>query len=160
MFLLSIGHKIKPNDSKLYKISLIKSLFRLGVILMKLKRKETFRFQFEEPIECFFRIIKIENKEISSKVGKGNIYDISAGGLKLSTPFYLALENKKIEIEISFSLNDEKLTVTGLLVWAKEFANQHSYGLKLTINDSLQRRLIEELKTYSKGIAYIKKKSD
>lgn len=125
---------------------------------MRFKRHETFRFQFEEPVACFFQIKKVENKEITSKIGEANIYDISEGGLNLTTPLHISLEVKNIEIEISFKLNKEELKVTGILIWSKNMYTHYSYGVQFTIENSIRKKLIEELKIYSKGIAVIKKK--
>lgn len=126
---------------------------------MRYRRNETFRYQFENPVVCTFRILKVDNKELTSKAGEANIYDISEGGLKLTSPLYIPLENKEIEIEILFKLNQDELKLTGILVWRKDNVNSlYSYGVQFTIDESTQKTLIQELKTYSKGVALIKKK--
>lgn len=125
---------------------------------MRYRRQESFRYQFEEPIACTFRILKVENKERVSNIGEAYIYDISEGGVKLTTSLNVTLDNKKIEIEISFRLNEEELFLTGLLVWKKNHINDFSYGVHFTIDEKVKRQLIEELKIFSKGIALIKRK--
>ncbi|OIJ20699.1 hypothetical protein BKP45_08630 [Anaerobacillus alkalidiazotrophicus] len=125
---------------------------------MRFRREDTFRYQFEEPVECNFRIIKVEKKDFTSKSGKAQIYDISEGGLKLTIPLDIPLKGKNIEIEVSFKLNEEDLKVTGILIWSKNMYTHYSYGVQFTIDHSLRKKLIEELKVYSKGIAVIKKK--
>lgn len=128
---------------------------------MKFRRQETFRYQFENPINCLFRILKVDSKELTSKIGKAYVNDISEGGIKISSPLSIPLENKVIEIELIFKLNQEDLILTGTLAWRKDhFNNQYSYGVQLTIDESLKKQLIQELKIYSKGIALIKKKND
>lgn len=125
---------------------------------MRYRRQESFRYQFEEPIACTFRILKVEDKERVSNIGNAYVYDISEGGVKLTTPLNVSLDNMKIEIEISFRLNEEELLLTGLLVWKKNHKNDFSYGVHFTIDEKLKRQLIEELKIFSKGIALIKRK--
>lgn len=125
---------------------------------MKYRRHETFRYQFEEPIVCTFRILKVENKERVSSIGDAWIFDISEGGLKLTTPLNIPLDNKLIEIEITFKLNETELLLTGILLWKKSHRKDYSYGVQFTIDEKLKRNLIEELKIYSKGIVLIKKK--
>ncbi len=126
---------------------------------MKFRRQETFRYQFENPVNCLFRILKVDSKELTSKIGKAYVNDISEGGIKISSPLSIPLENKVIEIELTFKLNQEDLVLTGTLAWRKDnFNNQYSYGVQFTIDESLKKQLIQELKIYTKGIALIKKK--
>ncbi|MBY0121777.1 PilZ domain-containing protein [Bacillus sp. S/N-304-OC-R1] len=125
---------------------------------MRYRRQESFRYQFEEPVACTFRILKVESKERLSNTGNAYVYDISEGGVKLTTPLNLSIDNKKIEIEISFRLNEAELLLTGILVWKKNHINDYSYGVHFTIDEKLKRKLIEELKIFSRGIAFIKRK--
>ena len=125
---------------------------------MRYRRDETFRYQFEVPIPCEFRVVKIDHVEKKSKVGTASIIDISQRGLKIATLLNIPFEKKIVEIEITFTLNSTPLIVIGELLWKKESAKNYTYGVKLTIDQSLQKELVEELKIYSKGIAVIKKK--
>lgn len=125
---------------------------------MRYRRQEAFRYQFESPVVCTFRIIKVEGKERVSNLGDAHIFDISEGGLKLITPFNLPLEKKQIEIEVDLTLNKTNLLLTGILVWKKEYKNDYSYGIHFTIDEQLQKQLIQELKIFSRGTALIRDK--
>ncbi|WP_096201734.1 PilZ domain-containing protein [Bacillus sp. FJAT-45350] len=123
---------------------------------MRYRRQDGFRYQFEEPVACSFRILKVGNKDVQSKPGKASIYDLSEGGLKLTTPISIPL-NQEIKVEVVFILNNNELKITGLLAWKKEnISGDYSYGVDFISDKVLQRQMIEELKIYSKGIAVVK----
>lgn len=114
------------------------------------RRKEGFRYPFEPPLSCSFQIIKIDHIEKESAIGQAQIADISPNGFKLLAPLNIPIENRAIEIKIRFIINTESLTLTGRLIVKYKEYNGFSYGAKLTINEPLQRKLIDELKMYAK----------
>ncbi|RXI96424.1 PilZ domain-containing protein [Anaerobacillus alkaliphilus] len=120
---------------------------------MRYRRQDTFRYRFEEPIACTFKIIRVGEQEFNSKLGSAQIDDISDGGLKLSTSFTLPVTHRNIEIEITFKLNEEEIKLTGNVLWVKN----SSYGVQFTIDDSSRKQLIEELKLYSRGVVFIRR---
>ena len=125
------------------------------------RREEPFRYEFEHPIEASFKIIKVNDKDIESKTGHSNILDISPNGLKLITKFDLQVEeNKKIEIQTTFTLNSNPITLPGFLMWQNfDYVHQkYMYGVQFDINEHERQSLIDELKLYAKGIAVIKNK--
>lgn len=115
---------------------------------MRYKRQETFRYVFGTPIECEFTIINVNGKQVDSKPGKAKIYDLSPGGLKVSTQFNLLSQKNKLEVEIRFSLMEENV-VRGEIIW-QDFSseNHYYYGVYLFIDEEKKSKLIKELKNY------------
>ncbi|WP_226035134.1 PilZ domain-containing protein [Aquibacillus saliphilus] len=114
---------------------------------MRYKRQESLRFEFGTPVECEFKITRVNDKQYNSKQGKALIHDISPGGLKISTEFDLHSSENKIEVEISFLLVSNK-SIVGEIVWKKKKLN-YFYGIDLLIDEESSQELIKELKTYS-----------
>lgn len=126
---------------------------------MKYKREETFRYEFGTPVNCHYRVIKIQEELKQSNKAEGKILDISLSGMKLETNLDFPLNTHQIEIEITFTLENE-ITLTGLLIWRKQNPNQNfSYGIELRENEEIQQILLNELKQYSKIKAEHKKKA-
>jgi hypothetical protein len=117
---------------------------------MNYKREEAFRYEFQEPLFCTFRIMRINNVKRKSNYGQAKIHDISPNGLKMSISLNIPLEEQSVEIEIEFLLNNTSITLTGELIWKKKDINIYSYGVKFTISDSLKNHFVNEIKFHSK----------
>ncbi len=116
---------------------------------MRYKREETFRYEFKKPIECAFNIFKANGTKMYMNPGKARIYDISHGGLKISTGLNLRSNENKIEVEISFSLISSH-KVAGEIVWQNSDKDgEYFYGIDLDLKTVNSLELIEELKHYS-----------
>lgn len=128
---------------------------------MRSKRSEYFRFEFDQPIDATIRIIEVNGTEKISKPAKAKIKDLSPHGMKLLTNLNFILEYiDSLKIEIDFSLNeDSPITATGSLVWQKEEFCGYSYGIKLESTEDGEKKIIEELKKFSKQTVYIKRKN-
>lgn len=116
---------------------------------MKYKRGESFRFQFNEGLECLIKIISIDGSPIDSKLAEGLILDISPTGLKLSSSLDFPT-NKPVVFFVEFALNDQQIKVSADLVWKKNVGNGYHYGLKQHGTKEDTRLLIDELKKYVK----------
>lgn len=127
---------------------------------MRSKRSEYFRFEFEQPIEATLRIIEINGAEKSSKPADATIKDLSPHGMKLFTNLNFQLDYvDSIKVEVHFSLNENcPLFVSGLFVWQKKELQGFSYGIQIEATEEREKRIIEELKKYSKQKVYIKEK--
>lgn len=118
---------------------------------MKYKREELFRYTFEKPIPALFQIQKIDEDSVTTSKGEARIIDISPEGIKLSSKLNIPhIDDKSIQLSISFDLNGENIHFEGAIVWKKEVADANEYGIDLVIEDTAKRNLIEQLKIHSK----------
>lgn len=126
---------------------------------MIFRRQESFRYTFNTPIDCLFKIIKVDDSPINTDFGKGQIIDISPNGLKMMTLLNLSPSLKKIEVEVHFSINNNPYEVLGVLQWQKkEFSKgQYSYGIKLETNEDTASRIVDGLKKHAEN--YMKSKN-
>lgn len=113
-------------------------------------RKEGFRYEFGIPMDCNFEVISIDERKMESSWGTAKLLNISPHGLKISSHLDLPVAMKKIGVKISFTIVDEELTVNGQLVWQKKVGKTFTYGVKLDQNEQKERKIIEELKRYTK----------
>lgn len=119
---------------------------------MVYRRNESFRYKFNKPIQCQFKITRIDDQIINSDLGAGQILDISPTGIKLLSPLNMTPQNKEIEIEIHFSLDDQTFELPGLLLWQKkDFNNEFSYGVKLEITAEIEHQVVEQLKDHARN---------
>lgn len=116
------------------------------------RRNEGFRYTFNEPIDCSFKIIKIDHKQISSEFGHGNIIDISPSGLKFITTLDLSPSRKEVEVEIHFSIDGVPFVMPGVIIWQKKgYHNDFSYGVKLEASHEVADQIIEQLKIHARN---------
>ncbi|WP_458413646.1 PilZ domain-containing protein [Schinkia sp. CFF1] len=118
---------------------------------MKFRRQESFRYTFNSPIDCLFRIIKIDDDSKSSEFGKGQIIDISPSGLKMLSSLNLSPSHKKIEIEVRFTIDNRPYEIPGMILWQKRdfLKNEYSYGIKLDSSEEISSTIIESLKKHA-----------
>lgn len=114
---------------------------------LRFKRNESFRFEFGEPVACEFKIVTAKTE---SNPGNGGILDISPKGLKLFISFNLPIE-KKLKVQITFTLNESPLTINGFPIWKKKaVSGGFLYGIQLENSKDVEKQLIEELKQFAK----------
>lgn len=117
------------------------------------KRKEPFRYTFEQPIDCLFEITGVNEEEVSSSKGKAQIINLSPHGIKLITSLEIPLMNdKSVFLTISFKLNEKTIAATGEIVWMKRRAKKYEYGLDLNESVETENLIIEQLKLYTKHL--------
>ncbi|MGO4888395.1 PilZ domain-containing protein [Anaerobacillus sp. MEB173] len=115
---------------------------------MRYKRAETFRYEFGRPLECEFKIIKINGGDKASNPGKAKLHDISPSGLKISTNLNLLCHKNEVELEVQFTLFS-CFVVRGKIVWQKlDRYGEYFYGVNLFIDDKGKDELINDLKNY------------
>lgn len=118
---------------------------------MRYKREEYFRYNFGEPIPALFKIEKIDGHSVESSYGEADIRDLSPGGLKIATMLKIHdIKRKDIQISARFKLNDEELTIQGIIVWSKDGVNTVEYGIEFVPDQNVAESLIKQLKVYSK----------
>ncbi|MCQ5365567.1 PilZ domain-containing protein [Anoxybacillus salavatliensis] len=118
---------------------------------MRFKRQEPFRYQFDQPIPCTFRIIRIGEREVETDKGAAEIHDISPRGIRMETKLHLPIDSAKgeMEVELQFTIVDQPITVRGVVIWKKTYANEFQYGISLEISKQEEMQLIGEIKRYA-----------
>ena len=126
---------------------------------MIFRRQESFRYTFNEPIDCLFKLAKIDDTPLNSEFGKGQIIDISPSGLKMMTTLNLSPSLKKIEIEIQFSIDDSPFQIVGVVQWQKKdfLKNGYLYGVKLDSTEDIEASIIRGLKKHAEKSLHAKK---
>jgi hypothetical protein len=118
---------------------------------MLYKRDEPFRFTFGNPIDATFKILKINEISGLTKEGKAVIMDLSPNGVKLSSTLDLPITEKQFLLEISFTLNTEKMTMMAEPKWKKRAPHSSFiYGMVGLDDDETKKIIIEELKEYAR----------
>ncbi|MBU9722389.1 MULTISPECIES: PilZ domain-containing protein [Bacillaceae] len=115
---------------------------------MRYKREETFRYEFGQPLDCVYRILRVNGVSEETKHGNGKLFDISPTGIKLQSPLDLQSSKNEVDVELCFTLVAEH-TVTGKIVWQK-LANvgQYFYGIDLEIPTEVKEHIIHDLKEF------------
>lgn len=123
---------------------------------MHYKRKSYFRYTFKEPLSAFFQISTVDSKPVHTSDGEATLENISPEGAKLTSVLNIPeINDKTIELTISFHLNDKEFKFNGKIVWRKQLGNTYNYGIEFSEDESAKSRLIEQLKIYSKKVKQI-----
>lgn len=117
---------------------------------MRYKRDEPFRFQFQRPISCIFKILKNNQQSFISKAGSAEIMDISPHGLRFQTLFDLPVGELNYFLEISFVINRNEIRIIGKPVWKKTDGKNYTYGVHVMEDEVTQQVIIQELKEFAK----------
>lgn len=112
------------------------------------KREESFRFQFQEPIEAVFVLTKEGIK--SSKKGKALILDISPNGIKFSSTLDLPANDRDLLLTLEFKLNDKDISFPGHLIWKKKTHTDLFYGFQGILDKEIESYIVDALKQYVK----------
>ncbi|MGX8236366.1 PilZ domain-containing protein [Exiguobacterium undae] len=111
---------------------------------MKIKRNESFRYQFTEPITGEFYLVKEGRR---TPAGLMKIHNISPSGIAIATPLKLPLtRSTSIVVEFSLLSGTEPLKLTGRILHEKMVAAQRLYGLHLETTKEEQQQIIEAIK--------------
>lgn len=124
--------------------------------ILKFRRSDSFRYEFEETISCNLKIISINGTPYESDFITGTLIDVSPNGFKLYTTFDIPI-NKDVIVFVEFTINNQPLTFSATLVWKRDVGNGYHYGLKHHGNKEDVSLLVETLKTYAKEYTMKKK---
>lgn len=115
---------------------------------MNFKRKESFRYAFEEPIGATFKVMQNGSYlEMRDNLHPCYIADISPRGMKLySTTNLEPLLNDLLTLEINFVLDVVSLTGVGRIVWSKPYGKGCYYGISICEEHSIEDMIVDELK--------------
>ncbi len=115
------------------------------------RREDAFRYEFEEPLDANFKVVKIDSKSVDSSEGELLIIDVSPGGMKIAAELEFPDPKKtKIQLEIEFILKENTLVLHGEIVWKAIFSSSYEYGIDFTTPESERQQLIDDLKDYAK----------
>jgi len=117
---------------------------------MRFRRNESFRYTFNTPVECHFKIIKINGIPVESEFGSGKIMDISPHGLKMMSFLNLLVANKKLKLEVHFMLEEYFFQIPGEVVWQQKIFqnNSYLYGIQFHHIEEISEKIIEIIKTH------------
>lgn len=133
---------------------------RNGVDSVNFKRKEGFRFTFEEALDAKYAILldgKYESLE--RPMYPCDIIDISPKGMKMfSTNKIGEHTNKLLQIEVNFILYKTAIRAVGEIIWSKPYASGFQYGLEFREQQNLGNLIVEELKLLRRSEVFQKRK--
>ncbi|EKN68374.1 PilZ domain-containing protein [Schinkia azotoformans MEV2011] len=126
---------------------------------MIFRRQESFRYTFNKPIDCTFKIIKIDDSEVNTEFGSGQIIDISPNGLKMISSLNVSPTLKKVEIEVHFPIDEQAFITPGIILWQKKewSLNVYSYGIKLLCSEEITASIVTGLKKHAEKNVQSKK---
>jgi hypothetical protein len=114
------------------------------------KRQESFRYTFYPPIKGTFQIVKKDGQPLDMKPGAAEIIDLSPNGLRLSSDLHIPIRGAKLEVIVTFTLNETPLSLYGSFVWKKPISTSFHYGVECTNSFDTQEMIIREIKQYIK----------
>lgn len=128
---------------------------------MRFKRNESFRYEFEHPIDATFKIIEINGVAKVSKPAQAKIKNISPKGIKLLSNLDVQLSRiNSIKVEIHILLNTDPIVVKGSFIRQQKEIEGYSYGIEIESSEANDNVIIEELKKFSKGTVYVKETNE
>ena len=113
---------------------------------MLYKRNEYFRYTFGKPLKGEFRIVVEDGQGGESSPGDCQLIDISPGGAKLFAKFNIPIEHGSVRLRIKFTLLEEPIEVSGVIVWRKPYSGGYMYGYDFDEDARLEQVIVEELK--------------
>lgn len=113
------------------------------------KRQEGFRLSFKESLPCTFTILKIQGRDVESKKGSIHIINISLKGAKIISPLDLPIPNTHILLD--FVIMEERISLSGELIWKKNSYNGYMYGVTFDSKTYSVEQLLTGLKNYVKS---------
>ena len=114
------------------------------------KRKEPFRFDFPEPIDCFFTILTPKSETKKSNKGEIKLHNLSPKGCSFSSQLQLPTD-REWYLTIEATLNKEPMLLSGHIVWKKNYGSStYIYGFKFDEDHEEYTSIItSEIKEYT-----------
>ncbi len=120
---------------------------------MRYRRQESLRYTFPTTLDATFVILlnyDDEAKLHKTHVGELEIIDLSPGGMKFATYLDLPLSNNQFLMEVSFTLANEEIKLTGKIAWKKSRIKDYLYGLEAIDSEEKEQEIIKMLKKLHK----------
>jgi len=115
---------------------------------MYLKRKEGFRFVFNQPIDARFKLL-VSGQAIEA-IGScpAQILDISPRGAKMfsEVKFGEYIHSSTLQVELQFVLDVTTIQAIGEVVWSKPFGKGYQYGVQFQAQENIDELIISEMK--------------
>lgn len=128
--------------------------------LMRYKRDEPFRYQFDVPVDGNF-VILLNNVEADkltrSDTGELKVSDISPGGMSFITELDLPTNQQDYMIEVKLQLIDQEIVMHGHIVWKEKKGEHYTYGLQGVIDEETEQLIVQAVKAFNKQIRDEKK---
>ena len=115
---------------------------------MIFKRKEGFRFAFEQPVKAAFRLTKNGDPiDPQASCIPVDILDISPKGMKITTSYEIddALTDE-VQLFIIYCLDTIEIQSCGEIGWKRPGGEGYMYGLYFHAQDENEQTIISELK--------------
>ncbi|TSI04295.1 PilZ domain-containing protein [Lysinibacillus sp. BW-2-10] len=114
---------------------------------MDFKRKEGFRFIFDQPIEADYEIY-INGQLASIETYHAKILDISPRGMKIfcGPEIRSYLKNSTLQIKVHFLLDVTHIHAIGDVVWSRPFGSAYQCGLNFSVQPDIDELITNELK--------------
>jgi len=113
-------------------------------------RQDPFRYEFEMPIMGEFRLLRIDQRHVTHGYGSLEMLDMSYHGARIVTKVDFQANKHEIELSIIITINDEPMTVDGMIVYQISHGVEYVYGLRLHTDEAILRRITDELKVYAR----------
>jgi hypothetical protein len=121
---------------------------------MKSDRKESFRYKFNNPIDCTFQIIEVDQTKVESKSGQAKLIDLSPKGIRMWSTLSFPIDGQELVIKIQFRLNEDPLVRKCKLIWKKDdYEGGFYYGMALLVEQNIQKNNVTELKKFTRRLA-------
>lgn len=112
---------------------------------MSFRRKESFRFVFNEPLDAVFSIY-VDGEPLNENNYPCKIIDISPRGMKLHTEEKMDLDLKRHnQFEVKFILNISNINALGEVIWSRPSITGKPFGI-FFLDSEIGELIINELK--------------
>lgn len=113
---------------------------------MNFRRKESFRFIFNEPIGAEFTVY-VNGKPLNDNSYSCKIHDVSPRGMKLFSDEKIDLDfQQNIQFKVHFVLDTQNISALGDVVWCKPYFTGKQYGLAFHEQSDIEELIINEMK--------------
>lgn len=121
----------------------------MNMISKKYKRKEAFRFVFNQPLDAEFSVL-VNGRQIDSEMHPCKIIDISPRGMKVYTNSDISkiynIPPESFQFQMHFVLDITRIQAIGYVRWCKLFGTGAHFGLQFENQPDIEELIISEMK--------------
>lgn len=131
----------------------------LGGKTMQFKRKEGFRFVFNQPLDTSFKLL-LNGEPVDAESYSCEILDISPRGIKMFSEAKIGeyINKASLQIEIQFILDVTTIQAVGEIVWSKPYGSGHQFGVVFHAQEEIDELIISEMKLRRKKEVLLSKR--
>jgi hypothetical protein len=115
--------------------------------MIKNVRKDPFRYQFTHDFSCLFKILEINEKQVSTKLAEATLLDVSKSGCKLATALDLNSVTNKMKLRVSFEVEGMEFSVPGSVRWQSNTHPNCLYGINFELQDKQKEQILFAIRT-------------